>query len=50
MTLLQAIVEPIADGEEKIIKVLGGKGINTPFEEFVVDGLNFNITIEVNFW
>jgi len=31
------------DGEEKIIKVLGGKGINSPFEEFVVDGLNFNI-------
>jgi len=32
-----------SDGEEKIIKVLGGKGINSPFEEFVVDGLNFNI-------
>ncbi|MDC0623303.1 cytochrome c biogenesis protein CcsA [Flavobacteriaceae bacterium] len=32
-----------SNGEEKIIKVLGGKGINSPFEEFVVDGLNFNI-------
>ena len=32
-----------SDGEEKIIKLLGGKGINSPFEEFVVDGLNFNI-------
>ena len=30
-------------GEEKIIKVLGGKGINSPFEEFFIDGLNFNI-------
>ena len=32
-----------SSGEEKIIKVLGGKGINSPFEEFVFDGLNFNI-------
>jgi len=32
-----------SNGEEKIIKVLGGKGINSPFEEFVIDGLNFNI-------
>ena len=27
----------------KTIKMLGGKGINSPFEEFVVGGLNFNI-------
>lgn len=32
-----------SNSEEKIVKVLGGKGINSPFEEFVVDGLNFNI-------
>jgi len=32
-----------SNSEEKIIKVLGGKGINSPFEEFVIDGLNFNI-------
>ena len=32
-----------SNGDEKIIKVLGGKGINSPFEEFVIDGLNFNI-------
>ena len=30
-------------GEEKIVKVLGGKGINSSMEEFVVAGLNFNI-------
>jgi cytochrome c-type biogenesis protein CcsB len=29
--------------EVKTIKMLGGKGINSPFEEFVVGGLNFNI-------
>jgi len=27
----------------KTIKMLGGKGINSPFEEFVIGGLNFNI-------
>ena len=27
----------------KTIKMLGGKGINSPFEDFVVGGLNFNI-------
>jgi cytochrome c-type biogenesis protein CcsB len=32
-----------SNSDEKIVKVLGGKGINSPFEEFVVDGLNFNI-------
>ena len=32
-----------SNGDEKIIKVLGGKGINSPFEEFDIDGLNFNI-------
>ena len=30
-------------GEEKIVKVLGGKGINSSYEEFVIAGLNFNI-------
>ena len=29
--------------EVKTIKMLGGKGINSPFEDFVVGGLNFNI-------
>ena len=29
--------------EVKTIKMLGGKGINSPFEEFVIGGLNFNI-------
>jgi cytochrome c-type biogenesis protein CcsB len=28
--------------EEKIIKLLGGKGINNPFEKISVGGLNFN--------
>ena len=32
-----------SEGDEKIVKVLGGKGINSPFEEFFIDGLNFNI-------
>ena len=32
-----------SNGDEKIVKVLGGKGINSPFEEFFIDGLNFNI-------
>ena len=32
-----------SNSEEKIVKVLGGKGINSPFEEFFIDGLNFNI-------
>ena len=30
-------------GEEQIVKLLGGKGINNSFEEFPVAGLNFNI-------
>ena len=30
-------------GEEQIVKLLGGKGINNSFEEFTVAGLNFNI-------
>ena len=32
-----------SESDEKIVKVLGGKGINSPFEEFFIDGLNFNI-------